>query len=222
MGVSVEIVRAMCNDGVLVGAVRMDGRWSIPPNAVEAWQRKQFEGAADSEGGRAAPAEVSSVPPGKESGPPVRWQHFRNNPWVFYSIAIISALIAVLSVFFALVSAGADFGSFSRQVKEWGLIREFPAEREGETLIIIARFYHSEGIADTEAHNEIYDAIEAAAKDLGESSLRVVVSSVPIVAEDQDRARKLGQMYDASIVIWGGRHRSASHRQLPQSQAPRL
>ena len=78
-----------------------------------------------------------------------------------------------------------------------------PTERKGETLIVIAPFYHPEGIVDTEAHNEIRHAIETAAQYLGESSLRVAVSSVPIDANDQDRAEKLGKQYDADIVIWG-------------------
>ena len=125
------------------------------------------------------------------------------NPWVFYPITVISALIVLVGVPFSLIQAGADFGGFSRQVKEWGLVREFPAERKGETLIVIARFYHPEGIADTEVQNEIRDAIRTAAQKLGESNLRVAVSSVPITADDQDRARKLGKKYDASIVIWG-------------------
>jgi len=166
MGVSVATVRAMCNDGVLVGAVRTDGRWSIPPDAVGAWQRRQSEGTADSEGGRAAPAEVPSVPPGKEPGPPAWWQRFRYNPWVFYPIVVLSTLIALVGLIFGLIQAGADFGVFSRQVKEWGLVREFPVEHKGETLIVIAQFYHSEGVADTEAHNEIRDAIRATAQDL--------------------------------------------------------
>ena len=90
---------------------------------------------------------------------------------MFYPITIISALIALVGVLFGLIQAGADLAGFSRQVKEWGLVREFPAEREGETLIVIAQFHHTEGIADTEAHNEIRRAIEkSAAPELGEWS----------------------------------------------------
>ncbi len=203
LSLSAETVRAMCNDGALAGAVRKHGRWSIPPDAVEAWSRRQSEDTSGFEGSMAAQAEVPSVSPGKEPGPPAWWQRFRYNPWVFYPTVVISTLIVLVGVLFGLIQAGADFGLFTRQVKEWGLVREFPAERKGETLIVIARFYHSEGISDTGAHNEIRRAIENAAQELGETNLRVAVSSVPIAADDQDRAEKLGKQYDASIVIWG-------------------
>jgi tetratricopeptide (TPR) repeat protein len=150
------------------------------------------------------PAPIVPAPPAAhEPGPPSWWQRFRYNPWVFYPTVVLSLLIALAGLIFGMIQAGADFGAFSKQVKEWGLVREFPAERQGETLVVIARFHRSEGVADTEAHNEIRNAIEAAAKDIGEPNLRVVVSSVPIAADDQDRAEKLGKHYDASIVIWG-------------------
>ena len=203
MGLSVETVRAMCNDRALPDAVLEYGRWHVPSDAVEAWLRRQSEGTAGSEGGIAAPADVPSASPGKQPGPPTWWLRFRYNPWAFYPITVLSALIIIVGVLFGLIQAGADFGGFSRQVKEWGLVREFPAERKGETLIVIAQFYHPEGIADTEAHKEIRDAIQAAAQELGESTLRVVVSSVPLAADDQDGAEKLGKRYNASIVVWG-------------------
>ena len=74
----------------------------------------------------AAASEVVSATSEKEPGPPVWWQRFRNNPWVFYPTTVISALIALVGVLFGLIQAGADLGGFSRQVKEWGLVREFP------------------------------------------------------------------------------------------------
>ena len=203
LGLSVEAVRAMCKGGSLSGAVRQRGHWHIPSDTVEAWRPRQSTESSSTKGSIAPTAKVASTTREKEPGPPARWQRFRNNPWVFYPATAISALIVLVGVLFALVSAGADFGGFSRQVKEWGLVREFPAGHEGETLIVIARFYHSEGVTDTEAHSEIRNAIQAAAQELGESNLRVAVSSVQIAADDRTRAERLGKQYDASIVIWG-------------------
>lgn len=203
MGLPVEAVRAQCNDGVLSGAVRKQGRWYVPLNTVEAKNGERPQEPSSPKGGRIPTTKVVSVAPVKEPGPPAWWQRFRYNPWIFYPVTVISVLIVLAGVLFGLIQAGADFGGFSKQVKEWGLVREFAAERKGETLIVIARFYHSEGVTDIEAHNEIRDAIRAAAQELGESSLRVTVSSVPIAADDQERARRLGEKYNASSVIWG-------------------
>ena len=44
MGLSVETVRAMCNDGSLSGAVRKQGRWYVPLSTVEAWGSKTARG----------------------------------------------------------------------------------------------------------------------------------------------------------------------------------
>ena len=40
------------------------------------------------------------------------------------------------------------------------LVRPFPSEQEGETLIVIATFYRTEGVVDVAAHNEIRNAIQ--------------------------------------------------------------
>ena len=177
MSLSVETVRAMCNDGSLPGAMRKQGRWYVPLNEVEAWRRRQSVEPSSSEGALEPTSEVMSATAEKEPGPPAWWERFRYNSWVFYPITVLSGLIVIVGVLFGLIQAGADFGGFSTQVKEWGLVREFPAEREGKTLIVIARFYRSEGVTDTEAHNEIRDAIQAAARELGgiESASRRVI-----------------------------------------------
>ena len=201
MGLSVEAVRAMCNDGSLSDAVRKHGRWHVPPDTVEAWQHGQSK-------------EASAL---KVAGTHTKWCGYT---WKGTRSSGMMATLPLQSL--GILSHYGDLRvdcpgrralrpdsgrrrlrRFSRQVKEWGLVREFPAEREGETLIVIARFYHSEGVADTEAHNEIRHAIQAAAEELGESSLRVAVSSIPIAADDRTRAKKLGKQYNASIVIWG-------------------
>lgn len=200
MGLSVETVRAMCNDGVLDGAERSGRDWRIPSDAVVRWLQSS-SGAPRPVNHADTPAASAPVMP--QPGPPTRWQRFRYNPWVFYSAVVFSTSLVLATAFFGLISAGADFGPFSQQVKAWGFVREFPSERKGETLIVVAEFYRTEGVIDSDAHNEIRRAIELAAQKTGESKLRVEVSSVPIAADDQDQARSLGDKYDASIVIWG-------------------
>ncbi len=79
----------------------------------------------------------------------------------------------------------------------------FAPASENETLILIATFHHTEGVADSDAHNEIRRAIEAAVDELSVTSLRVEVEPTRLIGEDQDEARKLGERYGASMVIWG-------------------
>jgi hypothetical protein len=83
------------------------------------------------------------------------------------------------------------------------LFLEFPPEGKNETLIIIASFYHTGGVTDTEAHNEIKQAIEKAKAELGFANLRVQVEPAHLQADDRAGAEALGKRYHASIVIWG-------------------
>lgn len=79
----------------------------------------------------------------------------------------------------------------------------FALAAKEEILILIATFHHTEGIADTDAHNEIRRAIAAAIIGLEVKNLRVEVEPTQLTGEDQAGARKLGQRYGASMVIWG-------------------
>jgi tetratricopeptide (TPR) repeat protein len=77
-----------------------------------------------------------------------------------------------------------------------------PATQE-ETLILIATFYHTEGVADTDVHGEIHRAIQKVASDLDLRRLRIEIEPTRLRADDQDEANKLGQRYQASMIIWG-------------------
>jgi tetratricopeptide (TPR) repeat protein len=77
-----------------------------------------------------------------------------------------------------------------------------PADKN-ETLILIATFHHTEGVVDTDPHNEIRRAIEAAIAELEVKNLRVEVEPTRLTGDDQAEAKKLGERYGASMVIWG-------------------
>lgn len=79
----------------------------------------------------------------------------------------------------------------------------FASASKDETLILIATFYHTEGVADTDAHNEIRRAIAAAIAELEVKNLRVEVEPTRLTGDDQAEAKKLGERYGASMVIWG-------------------
>jgi tetratricopeptide (TPR) repeat protein len=131
------------------------------------------------------------------------WDRFRQQPLVFYPTLALAILLAIVLLMSGLISMGANIGGARQQLQKWGRIRAFPSASEDEILIVIASFHHSEGVPDTEIHNEIRRAIQEAAEEVNFSNLRVEVEPTRLAADDQARAEKLGQRYNASIVIWG-------------------
>ena len=140
---------------------------------------------------------------GDDAIKPSWWKRFRRHPLVFYPTAAFGIVAAIVGLLAGLASIGADIGVAREQLQQWGVIRAFPPEGRGETLIVIASFYYSEGLPDTEAHHEIYRAIQEAKEGLGFSNLRVEVEPTRLRADDLDGAQRLGERYKASMVIWG-------------------
>jgi len=149
---------------------------------------------------------------------PSRWERFRRHPLVFYPTIAFTLLAAIVGLLAGLISIGADLVGARQQLEDWHLLPTstiaptatvtplplaFRPAQEGEILILIATFHHSDGIADTEVHNEIRRAVEQAGADLGVSNLRVKVEPTRVTADDQTSARELGARYNASMVIWG-------------------
>lgn len=134
------------------------------------------------------PAELATLKPSVQ--PPVR----------FPPSAIIAGVIAILLI---AIIALANFPAARDQLHTVFQSRAFPRERKGETLIVIASFHRSEGIADTEPHEKIRRAIEQARDEAGFTNLRVAVEPNRLRADDCAGAQTLGDRYNASLVIWG-------------------
>jgi tetratricopeptide (TPR) repeat protein len=81
--------------------------------------------------------------------------------------------------------------------------RAFPAERDGEALIVIANFYYSDNLTNTEAHEEIRRAIEQVRDEVEFANLRVKVAPICLRADNRAGAVTLAERYNASLVIWG-------------------
>jgi tetratricopeptide (TPR) repeat protein len=79
----------------------------------------------------------------------------------------------------------------------------FAPASEDQTLIVIASFYPSGGIPDTEAHDEIRRAIQEAKEELGIPDLRIELEPTRLTADDRTGAEQLGKRYNADVVIWG-------------------
>jgi tetratricopeptide (TPR) repeat protein len=189
--------RARCGDQMACefwGLTELDGRVKRHPEIVAEF----FEPARD------------------EGAEPGWWRRFRRRPVVFYPTLAFTILAAVVGLVAGLITIGADIGGARGQFQEWGLLATstptpaatptplpFAPAREDETLIIIASFYHSKGIPDTEVHNEISQAIREAEEDLGLSEFRVEVEPTCLRSDDRDGAENLGKRYDASMIIWG-------------------
>jgi len=117
------------------------------------------------------------------------------------SAKTLSALFAIL---LAVVSAFADVGGARTQLVAWWKDLTFPHERAGETLILIATFERTEGVADAAPHDEIARSIRIEAKDCGLERLTVAVHPTRLDPDDRAAAERLGRRYNASLVIWGG------------------
>lgn len=61
---------------------------------------------------------VGEPPP----GPPTAWEKFRYSPMVFYPTMGFVILAAVFGCAAMAISAGADFGGFRQQLREWGFV----------------------------------------------------------------------------------------------------
>jgi tetratricopeptide (TPR) repeat protein len=200
MGVSEETVRSLCRDGVLSGVVQEwdNGPWRIPVTAVSAWKKQQApagqEEQAEVEALDAIPAdEQQTAASGAELPATPFWQ----------KMVAIGAIVAFLAGVAGFLADSLGVLDRVRPYLAKATPLPFNPESEDEILIVIASFYHSEGIPDTEAHHEIRRAIQEAASELGFSHLRVEVEPTRLAADDRAGAEKLGNRYNASIVIWG-------------------
>jgi tetratricopeptide (TPR) repeat protein len=82
-------------------------------------------------------------------------------------------------------------------------IRTFPKEKADETLIVIAAFYRTEGVVDTNIHGEIRRAIQNKLTQLNATNIRVEIEPTPLPSGDQEAAKALGRRHNASLIIWG-------------------
>ncbi len=187
LNLSEDAVRELCKKGMLPGSSQehKKGPWRIPREVVDTWPQ----------------AQVPNVPTTKT--PVTRlldW--WKNSPF-----KLLWAILVASIVLCGVANPIANFFNATRQVRQWAyelrLTQDFPSESKGETLIVIASFYHSTGTQDTEAHNEIKQAIEKAKAELGFASLRVEVEPTHLQADDRAGAEAMGKRYNASIVIWG-------------------
>jgi tetratricopeptide (TPR) repeat protein len=78
----------------------------------------------------------------------------------------------------------------------------FAPAADDETLIVIATFYET-AATKTVPHTKIRRAIEEAAREVGLDTLRVEEESTMLKADERQQAETLGNLYNASIIIWG-------------------
>lgn len=106
-------------------------------------------------------------------------------------LAVIGLIAAVLAIPGISDTASDVFRSPS-----------FAPAADTETLIVIATFDET-GTTQTESHTKIRRAIEAAARKLGLDTLRVEEDPTVLKADERQQAETLGNLHDASIIIWG-------------------
>jgi tetratricopeptide (TPR) repeat protein len=179
IGISSEQVAALCRRGKLSGAERLPsrGRWMIPASTVEDYLLQHPE-------------------PHRSISPSLR-QVIRRVGWAIGALVTLVALIGI-------VSYVADWDLAVERWRTWAPLRRVvrPAGRD-EILILVASFYHSEGVPDTEPQKQIRSAIAAAKDELSFARLRVEVHPQRLEADDRSGAENLARRYGACLIIWG-------------------
>ncbi len=139
------------------------------------------------------------LPPDEGPRPPAWWQRLRVHP----AFLLLGALIPLVG----LVSVIADIRGAGRQVDQWLAPFSIQPEQPGEVLILVAPFDQSENIADNRPHVEIVEALREEASQLQSVRVRVEQVSEAVPTEraevEIEAARRLGDRYDASIIVWG-------------------
>ena len=190
LGVSESTARNYCKKDLLPGAYQdwENGPWHIPSESVANLIENLSYARAKSS---------------KKPGPPSAWERFRFHPIVFYLARSVLAISVLLGIIAAGISIPGSWDDVFQLAKEKGLILAFPKAKEDEILIMISEFQYSENLVNTEAHNEIRYAIEEAAHNLGDSSIRVQVHPAKLDADDFENVLKIAKLHRASLVIWG-------------------
>ena len=120
----------------------------------------------------------------------------------FYEQRWFLGLTAVLVLVAAIFAILADSG-----VRDWVYQqfrgRSFASATEDEALIIVATFYHTEGVADVATHDEIRRAIQKHIDELNLENVRVAIEPTVIQSANRDQAESLGNHYNATLIIWG-------------------
>lgn len=172
-------VRALCTAGVFDGAQQAykRGPWQIPRAAVEAYRESNS-------------AEVpSSIP-------------FFEQPMVKTASKVFAALVVAVTLIAGIFGFLADSGMRDR-VYQWFAPAPFEPEQEDEALIVIATFYRTEGIADVAIHDEISRDIQKQMEELNIEKVRIEIEPVQIESDDLEKAREIGEKYNATLIIWG-------------------
>jgi tetratricopeptide (TPR) repeat protein len=182
-GVSPETIRRLCKDGIILDAIqrKKGGPWYIPETSIISWL-----------------GNPSYLPIALKRGK-------RKRSFFDYFGKLIAAIVTIVAIL-ALISIVADFTTARQQLANWGIYIPIQEERNGEILVIVTNFEYSEGVANSKAHQEIYNAIKNAAKsiNLNPNEFRIELLPQIISADDIQSAQKLAEKYNAHIVIWGG------------------
>ena len=182
LGVPPAVVRRYCRYRKLPGAIRTGtNSWIVPSSATEQFRTRYPDPAKVVNSFDIARSWISS--------------HKLKSFATF--------VLALLALIFGAISAGADIGGARSQLKQWGILREFPRSKADEILVIVFAFHVPEGTADREIHREIQSAMSNSAEELRIGNFRVEIESTRLNWSDRELAESIGRDYGASMVVWG-------------------
>lgn len=185
LGVSVTNVRNLCKSGKLAGAVQKykGGPWKIPEETVKNYLTSDNSGYTN---------ETAINKPKSKFDKMLRGANNARKIFVGL-ITFIGIIIAIIGTYEPAVN----------HLYQWGVLKPFPKASGDKALIIVATFYRTEFIPDHDIQNEIGSGIENAIKDMGLENIYVKVHPMQIKADEVEKAKRIAEEYDASIIIWG-------------------
>ena len=120
-------------------------------------------------------------------------------------VLMIGAVLAISAGIVETVTGG--FGVIDRVTGFWkspiATPTSFVEEASDESLIVVAQFDRSIGIPDSRPHEKIADEIRSTVRSLNLNNVRVETVPDFIPINGGDKAEEVGNLYNATTVIWG-------------------
>jgi tetratricopeptide (TPR) repeat protein len=200
----IDVVLEYCQTLALFPQLLSDIQ-TLSPRQYERYRRQIHDEDATTEAVVEFPSRLRRTLYG---GPSAWWGQLRQRPLVFYPVLAFTILIGISLLIVGL----AHIDSFIEQLQAWRVLPTsiptatplaFAVAREDEVLVIVFTFRHTSASEDTDAQGKIYDAILAQAQKSQLDNFRVEIEPAQLAARESEEAERLGEQYNASMIIWG-------------------
>lgn len=186
-----------CRQGKFPNAQKLDNEWQIAVSDIETFVRSHTVTTSTTVANLASPI------PDKHS---VSQEALDAHPQAAEKFSLwdrINQVALVLSILGAIAAIVVVYPSYEPQFKRWfATATPLPVNPapENSTLILVATFHST--INQTEPHVKIWRALKERIAELG-LDVRTEIEPTILKADDKAEAERLGNFYNASMIIWG-------------------